>query len=90
MVNEFFNSQLYDEGIRFGCWGLALYAFSCAMYSMVIEKLIKKFTAKRVFVCSMLTFSLGMAILGKEAPTPSELLAHIVWFMELKKRIQRN
>lgn len=32
---------------------------------MIIEKLIKRFTAKRVFVFSMLNFSLAMAILGK-------------------------
>lgn len=60
-----FLQQLYDQGIRFGCWGMALYALTCAFYSMIIEKLIKKFTAKRVFVCGMLDFSLGMAILGE-------------------------
>lgn len=45
---------------------MALYALTCAFYSMIIEKLIKKFTAKRVFVGGMLDFSLGMAILGEK------------------------
>jgi solute carrier family 45 protein 1/2/4 len=42
-----------------------VYALSCALYSMIIEKLIKKFTAKRVFVGGFLAFGLGMGLLGK-------------------------
>lgn len=34
---------LYEQGIRFGCWGMAMYSLSCACYSLIIEKLIKKF-----------------------------------------------
>lgn len=30
---------LYQTGVRFGCWGLAVYALSCSLYSMVIENL---------------------------------------------------
>lgn len=33
----------YEEGVRFGCWGMAMYSLSCACYSLVIDKLIKKF-----------------------------------------------
>lgn len=58
--------QLYDEGIRFGCWGMALYAFSCAIYSMIIENLIQKFSTKVVYVCGMLSFAMAMALLGKK------------------------
>lgn len=65
-LRENFLQQLYDQGIRFGCWGMAVYALTCAFYSMTIEKLIKKFTAKRVFVGGMLIFSLGMATLGEK------------------------
>lgn len=32
---------LYEEGVRFGCWGLASFALSCTMYSFVIDKIIK-------------------------------------------------
>lgn len=35
--------DLYEEGVRFGCWGMAMYSLSCACYSSVIEKLIKRF-----------------------------------------------
>ncbi|KAG5680635.1 hypothetical protein PVAND_010129 [Polypedilum vanderplanki] len=57
--------QLYDQGIRFGAMGMSVYALSCALYSMMIEKLIKKFTAKRVFVGAMTTFGVAMLILGR-------------------------
>lgn len=35
--------MLYEEGVRFGCWGMAMYSLSCACYSLVIERLIAKF-----------------------------------------------
>lgn len=34
---------LYEEGVRFGCWGMAMYSLSCACYSLVIESLIRKY-----------------------------------------------
>lgn len=34
---------LYEEGVRFGCWGMAMYSLSCASYSFIIEKLIQRF-----------------------------------------------
>jgi solute carrier family 45 protein 1/2/4 len=55
---------LYDEGIRFGCWGMAVYALTCAIYSTVIERLIKIFKAKSVFVGGLLIFGIGMGLLG--------------------------
>lgn len=33
---------LYYKGVRFGCWGMALYSLSCALYSLIIEKLLKR------------------------------------------------
>lgn len=45
--------------------GMAVYALACALYSMIIERLIKKFTAKRVYVGGMSLFGCAMAILGK-------------------------
>jgi solute carrier family 45, member 1/2/4 len=32
--------RLYEEGVRFGCWGMAVYSISCSVYSAVIERLI--------------------------------------------------
>lgn len=36
--NEFL---LYEQGVRFGCWGMSIYAFSCSIYSMSVTKLMK-------------------------------------------------
>lgn len=55
---------LYDQGIRFGCFGMAIYALTCAIYSTVIERLIKKFGAKKVFVGGILIYGIGMGLLG--------------------------
>jgi len=44
---------------------MAVYAFSCALYSMIIEKLIKKFSAKYVYVGGLSLFGMAMAFLGK-------------------------
>lgn len=55
---------LYDQGIRFGCLGMSIYALSCAMYSTIIERLIKKFRAKAVFVGGILIFGIGMGLLA--------------------------
>lgn len=65
MIYKTLSFQLYDKGIRFGCMGMAVYAFACALYSMIIERLIKRFSAKYVFVGGLSTFGLAMAILGK-------------------------
>lgn len=34
---------LYEEGVRFGCWGMSIYAMSCSVYSLVVVKLMKWF-----------------------------------------------
>ncbi|XP_028177521.1 proton-associated sugar transporter A isoform X2 [Ostrinia furnacalis] len=53
----------YEAGVRFGCWGMAMYSLSCACYSTVIEKLIKRFGAKKVYVGGLCTYSCGMFLL---------------------------
>lgn len=56
--------KLYEEGVRFGCIGMSISAFTCMLYAMVIEKLIRKFKAKIVFIGGMMTYALGIGILG--------------------------
>ncbi|CAG4918935.1 unnamed protein product [Colias eurytheme] len=53
----------YEAGVRFGCWGMAMYSLSCACYSTIIEKLIKKHGAKKVYVGGLSTYSCGMMLL---------------------------
>ena len=53
--------RLYDEGVRFGCWGMAFYSFSCSCYSFIIERLVKRFR----FGLSPLTSSEAKTIILK-------------------------
>ncbi|XP_041565118.1 proton-associated sugar transporter A [Drosophila elegans] len=55
---------LYEEGVRFGCWGMAMYSLSCASYSLIIEKLIQHFRAKSVYVGGLLFYCTGMALMA--------------------------
>ncbi|CAD6995388.1 unnamed protein product [Ceratitis capitata] len=54
----------YEEGVRFGCWGMAMYSLSCACYSLIIETLIKKLSAKFVYVGGLLFYSVGMTLMA--------------------------
>ncbi|EDW17467.1 proton-associated sugar transporter A [Drosophila mojavensis] len=55
---------LYEEGVRFGCWGMSIYAFSCSIYSMSVTKLMKWFGTKAVYISGMVYYGIGMLILG--------------------------
>ncbi|XP_046982517.1 proton-associated sugar transporter A-like [Schistocerca americana] len=56
--------QLYEEGVRFGCWGMSMYSLSCACYSFIIERLINRFRARKVYVGGLLFYSAGMALMA--------------------------
>ncbi|XP_044727133.1 proton-associated sugar transporter A [Chrysoperla carnea] len=56
--------ELYEQGVRFGCWGMSMYSLSCACYSFVIEKLIKRFRAKPVYIGGLLVYSSGMCLMA--------------------------
>ncbi|ETN64928.1 sucrose transport protein [Anopheles darlingi] len=55
---------LYEAGVRFGCWGMAMYSLSCACYSLVIERLIKRLRARRVYVGGLLFYCCGMTMMA--------------------------
>ncbi|XP_020816675.1 proton-associated sugar transporter A [Drosophila serrata] len=57
-------AQNYEEGVRFGCWGMAIYAFSCSIYSLSVTKLMKWFGTKAVYISGMIYYGIGMLILG--------------------------
>ncbi|CAA9999623.1 unnamed protein product [Nesidiocoris tenuis] len=52
--------KLYEDGVRFGCWGMSMYSLSCSIYSFIMEQLIQKFKAKKVYVGSLLLYGCGM------------------------------
>lgn len=59
-----FGQIAYEEGVRFGCWGMAMYSLSCSCYSLVIESLIEKHGAKKVYVGGLCFYSVGMALMA--------------------------
>jgi solute carrier family 45, member 1/2/4 len=56
--------NLYEEGVRFGCFGMAMYSLSCACYSLIIEKLISRYRAKRVYVGGLLFYCGSMTLMA--------------------------
>lgn len=54
----------YDDGVRLGSFGMSLYSLSCSVYSLLIEKLVRRYRAKRVYVLGQLVFTVGMAIMA--------------------------
>ncbi|CAH1802013.1 unnamed protein product [Owenia fusiformis] len=55
---------LFMEGVQMGSWGMALYSLSCSFYSLIIEKLVRRFGAKPVYVMSQLVCTVGMMIMA--------------------------
>lgn len=56
--------NLYDDGVRFGCWGMSVYALSCSIYSMTIEKLMNWFGIKAVYIGGIMAYAIGMMLLA--------------------------
>jgi solute carrier family 45, member 1/2/4 len=54
----------YEEGVRFGCFGMSMYSLSCACYSLIIDKLIWRFRAKRVYIGGLLFYSASMTLMA--------------------------
>ncbi|KAM7344201.1 solute carrier family 45 member 1 [Cochliomyia hominivorax] len=57
-------ANLYEAGVRFGCFGMSIYAFSCSIYSLSVTKLMKWFGTKAVYISGIVYYGVGMLILG--------------------------
>ncbi|CAF0854071.1 unnamed protein product [Adineta ricciae] len=55
---------LYNDGVRFGSWGMSIYSISCSIYSFNIQKLNHHFGIKRVYIGSQLIYATGMLLMG--------------------------
>ncbi|XP_055372751.1 proton-associated sugar transporter A-like [Condylostylus longicornis] len=58
------SNLVYEEGVRFGCWGLTICAAACSIHSIFTEKLIKLFNLKRFYIGTMLIYVSGMFVLA--------------------------
>uniref|UniRef100_A0A1A9W8E2 Major facilitator superfamily (MFS) profile domain-containing protein n=1 Tax=Glossina brevipalpis TaxID=37001 RepID=A0A1A9W8E2_9MUSC len=56
--------KVYEAGVRFGCWGLSIYALSCSLYSLSVTKLMAWIGTKAVYIIGILYYGVGMLILG--------------------------
>lgn len=57
-------AQLYEAGVRFGCWGMSVYALSCSIYSIAVTKLRKLLGTKVVYITGIVYYGVGMLILA--------------------------
>ncbi|XP_053659699.1 proton-associated sugar transporter A-like [Anopheles marshallii] len=51
---------LYIEGVRYGCFGMAIYSIACSTYSCTIERMIRLFRARTVYSGGLLIDFVGM------------------------------
>lgn len=56
--------RVYQSGVRLGCFGLAIDSVTCAIYSMFIEKLVRRFGAKPVYILGQAVYSVSVAMLA--------------------------
>ncbi|XP_074652893.1 membrane-associated transporter protein-like [Tubulanus polymorphus] len=56
--------ELYAAGVRFGSGSMSLYSLSCSLYSLTIEYLVVRFGAKKVYVLSLLSTTIGMILMS--------------------------
>ncbi|CAF2756372.1 unnamed protein product [Rotaria sp. Silwood2] len=55
---------LYNDGVRFGSWGMSIYSISCSIYSYNIQFLNNYFGIKRVYIGSQVIYAIGMLLMG--------------------------
>ncbi|XP_066275093.1 membrane-associated transporter protein-like [Branchiostoma lanceolatum] len=59
---------LYDRGVMVGCWGLAINAASCALYSMCFGRIVRHLSYRTMYIFGYLVFGAGigsMAIIAQ-------------------------
>ncbi|XP_059607914.1 proton-associated sugar transporter A-like isoform X2 [Phlebotomus argentipes] len=64
---------LYESGVRFGCLGMAIYAFSCIIFSIVMNLFLKLFRIRTILIGGSSINGLSMLCLATW-PTKSNVL----------------
>uniref|UniRef100_H3BF76 Solute carrier family 45 member 3 n=1 Tax=Latimeria chalumnae TaxID=7897 RepID=H3BF76_LATCH len=54
---------LYDEGVRMGSLGLFLQCATSTFFSIIMNKLVKYFGSRRIYLASMVTFTLSALVI---------------------------
>ncbi|XP_062715432.1 proton-associated sugar transporter A-like isoform X2 [Aedes albopictus] len=56
--------KLYHEGVRFGSLGMAIFILSAAIYSMIIERVIRLLSTRSVYIGGLLLNCIGMMLIA--------------------------
>uniref|UniRef100_A0A182QPZ3 Sucrose transporter n=1 Tax=Anopheles farauti TaxID=69004 RepID=A0A182QPZ3_9DIPT len=56
--------KLFLEGVRYACFGMAIYSISCSTCSFTIEKLIKILRARTVYCGGLILDAIGMSCMA--------------------------
>ncbi|XP_002733733.1 membrane-associated transporter protein-like [Saccoglossus kowalevskii] len=54
--------QAYDDGVKMGCWGMCIFAFSAAIYSVILDRLIGRLSLRTLYVGGELIFAVGTGL----------------------------
>uniref|UniRef100_A0A2M4ACQ0 Putative sucrose transporter n=1 Tax=Anopheles triannulatus TaxID=58253 RepID=A0A2M4ACQ0_9DIPT len=65
---------LYIEGVRYGCFGMAIYSIACSTYSYTIERLIQVVRARKIYTGGLLIDSVGMLCM---ATFPNKITVYV-------------
>uniref|UniRef100_A0A2M3Z1X8 Putative sucrose transporter n=1 Tax=Anopheles braziliensis TaxID=58242 RepID=A0A2M3Z1X8_9DIPT len=65
---------LYIEGVRYGCFGMAIYSIACSTYSYTIERLIRVMRARKIYTGGLLIDSIGMLCM---ATFPNKITVYV-------------
>ncbi|XP_077998050.1 membrane-associated transporter protein-like isoform X3 [Glandiceps talaboti] len=56
--------QHYDDGVKMGCWGLCIFAFSAAIYSLIFSRLINYISYCTAYVAGELLFAIATGLMA--------------------------
>uniref|UniRef100_A0A2M4BGU3 Putative sucrose transporter n=1 Tax=Anopheles marajoara TaxID=58244 RepID=A0A2M4BGU3_9DIPT len=65
---------LYIEGVRYGCFGMAIYSIACSTYSYTIERLIQVVRARKIYTGGLLIDCIGMLCM---ATFPNKITVYV-------------
>lgn len=56
-------AALYDQGVRWGSWGLLFHCVTSAIYAPFVEKLVRRYGVGRTYMAGMISFTIAMVIM---------------------------
>ncbi|XP_002737511.1 membrane-associated transporter protein-like [Saccoglossus kowalevskii] len=54
----------YDDGVKMGCWGMCIFAFSAAIYGFLFERILNYVSIRTAYVGGELVFAVGIGLMS--------------------------